>query len=446
MSNFRKVVWTEGLFLQPQHFQQADRHLERWVEGRTNALRPYPWGFTALDIDEDSLKLGRIVVTRAQGVFPDGTPFDAPAVDPLPPALDFPADARDAKVVLSLPMRRTNAQDTSLGGEQDAALMRYVANDIELRDATASMERNAFIQVGNLNLRLMLATDSTEAYQGLALIKVLERKPDSALLVDKNHVPPLLNLHVQSRVAGYLREALAMFHQRGDALAARLGKPGAGGVAEIADFLMLQSVNRYEPLFQHLSELNTVHPERFFSLCVEAIGDLAIFGSTSRRPPKLVAYLHDDLERCLGELMIHLRAFLSTVLEQRAIPIELVDRKYGVRTATVSDLDLLRSANFVLAVNAQVPGEQLRLRFPSQVKIGPVERIRDLVNLQLPGVSLRGLAVAPREIPYHSGFHYFELDRNGDLWTQLQATGHLAMHIAGEFPGLELEFWAIREG
>jgi type VI secretion system protein ImpJ len=157
-------------------------------------------------------------------------------------------------------------------------------------------------------------------------------------------------------------------------------------------------------------------------------------------------YLHEDLQACFGAVVQELRALLSTVLEQKAIPIELVDRKYGVRTASIADLELLRSANFVLAVNAQVPGEQLRTRFPTQVKIGPVERIRDLVNLQLPGVALRGLPVAPREIPYHAGFHYFELERQGDLWEQLQKTGHLAMHIAGEFPGIELEFWAIRQG
>ena len=79
-----------------------------------------------------------------------------------------------------------------------------------------------------------------------------------------------------------------------------------------------------------------------------------------------------------------------------------------------------------------------------QIKIGPVERIRDLVNLNLPGIALRSLPVAPRQIPYHAGFLYFELDRAGDLWKVTEQSRALAMHIAGEFPGLELEFWAVR--
>jgi type VI secretion system protein ImpJ len=82
---------------------------------------------------------------------------------------------------------------------------------------------------------------------------------------------------------------------------------------------------------------------------------------------------------------------------------------------------------------------------PTQVKIGTVERIRDLVNLQLPGVGIRPLPVAPRQIPFHAGFTYFELETRGnEMWKQLESSGGLAMHVAGDFPGLEIEFWAVR--
>jgi len=136
---------------------------------------------------------------------------------------------------------------------------------------------------------------------------------------------------------------------------------------------------------------------------------------------------------------------LSMVLEQTAIPLDLQDRNHGYRVAIIGDVELLRTASFVLAVNAQMPSEALRARFPTQVKIGPAERMRDLVNLQLPGVTLRALPVAPRQIPYHAGFTYFELETRGnELWRQLETSGGLAMHIAGEFPGLSLELWAIR--
>jgi len=132
------------------------------------------------------------------------------------------------------------------------------------------------------------------------------------------------------------------------------------------------------------------------------------------------------------------------VLEQNAIQIELQERQYGVRVALIPSTELLTTCDFVLAVHAQTTVEFLRTHFPTQTKLGPVEKIRDLVNLHLPGVILRSLSVAPREIPYHAGYSYFEVDTTHDLWRQLNSSGGLAMHVSGEFPELQLEFWAIR--
>jgi type VI secretion system protein ImpJ len=142
--------------------------------------------------------------------------------------------------------------------------------------------------------------------------------------------------------------------------------------------------------------------------------------------------------------MLELRQALSMVLEQNAIQLPLQDRKYGVRVSPITDRNLLTTANFVLAVNADMPAETLRNRFPAQVKIGPVEQIRNLVNLQLPGIGLRPLPVAPRQIPYHTGVTYFELDRNSEYWKQLHNSGGFAFHVAGQFPGIQLAFWAIK--
>ena len=94
--------------------------------------------------------------------------------------------------------------------------------------------------------------------------------------------------------------------------------------------------------------------------------------------------------------------------------------------------------------NILVKSEELRRRFPQQLKIGSVEKIRDLVNLQLPGIAIQAMPVAPRQIPYHAGFVYFELDRASELWRELKSSGGIAIHQSGEFPGLTLEFWAIR--
>jgi type VI secretion system protein ImpJ len=110
----------------------------------------------------------------------------------------------------------------------------------------------------------------------------------------------------------------------------------------------------------------------------------------------------------------------------------------------VPDRELLRSSTFVLVVQAQMPPEGLRGAFPAQVKIGSIEKIRDLVNLQLPGIGLRALPVAPRQLPFYAGHTYFELDSGSEYFQHLHQSAGFAMHVAGEFPGLHMQFWAIR--
>jgi type VI secretion system protein ImpJ len=444
MTWHNKVVWTEGMFLQPQHFQQHDRYTEYQLRQRLVATIGHAWGFTSVAVDDAALALGKLALGSAQGVLPDGTAFSIPGNDAAPAALDIPADARNERVVLAIVLQRPGIVESD--AEQAAGSMgpRYHVAEIDVGDSNTNVDRDTTLQIGRLNLRLMLERDAGEGYATIGVARVIERRADNKLVIDAQYIPPMLHAQGHPILDGYVRELCGLLHQRGEALAARLSQPGRGGVAEIADFLLLEAVNRSQPVFVQMQQRSVLHPETLYAACLSLAGDLATFRD-KRRPPAFPEYLHDDLQRCFRAVIDDLRQSLSMVMEQTAIPIDLQDRKYGIRVAIIADKELQRNASFVLAVAAQIPGEALRARFPTQVKIGPVERIRDLVNLQLPGVTMRPLPVAPRQIPYHAGFNYFELEtRNNELWKQLEASGGLAMHIAGEFPGLELEFWAIR--
>ena len=439
-----KVIWTEGMFLQPQHFQQHDRFLAQQTQARLGAASAYGWGLLSLTLDSAALSLGKIAITAAKGVTPDGVAFDIPGQDPAPAALDVPADMRNEIVVLALPLPRPGVAETDAEGDAGSLPPRYMAAEVEVGDSNVTGQRVAPLQVGRLNLRLMRGRDTGEGYAALGLCRVVERQADNKVVLDTTYIPPTLDCAGNDLLASHLRELHGLLHQRGEALAARLVQPGRAGVGEIADFLLLETVNRHEPLIAQLRQTSLLHPKDLYFLGCTLAGDLSTFRD-KRRPAPLPAYLHDDPASCFKPLMDDLRLSLSMVMEQTAIPIELQERKYGVRVAMIPDIELQRTAQFVLAVSAQLPGDALRARFPTQVKIGTVERIRDLVNLQLPGVGLRPLPVAPRQIPYHAGYTYFELETRGnDMWKQLENSGGLALHVAGDFPGLEMEFWAVR--
>ena len=432
------------MFLQPQHFQQQDRFLTRFVDARVGQSVGHAWGFQSLVIDEAALHQGKLALTRAAGVFRDGTPFSLPMDDPAPLAIDIAPDVRNERVLLCLALNRPGVVESDVEGSSGSMPTRLLASEIEVADGHAASLRQAPLQIGRLNLRLMLERDTNDGFSCLGVTRVAERRPDGRVVLDAQYLPPLMHVAENIVADGFAREVVGLLHQRAEALAVTLAQPGRAGVGEIADFLLLQVCNRYEPLLAHMRQQPVFHAESLFSVLLALAGELSTFGE-SKRPSQLMPYSHEDPQPCFAALMYDLRQALSLVRVQSAVPIELQERKHGVRVAIIPDLDLQRSAAFVLAVNAQISSEQLRSRFPGQVKIGPVERFRDLISLQLPGVGVRALPVAPRQIPFHAGFCYFELDTHGnEMWRELETSAGLALHLAGDFPGLELELWAIR--
>ena len=444
MSHRSKVVWSEGLFLRPQHFQQHDRYLERHIQLRSDALRSHGWGFSELRLDRDLLRLGKVAISSAQGVFPDGTPFSMPDDDSLPEPVEVDEKIRDQVIYLCLPVRQAESQEIDLSGSEDV-LARYECKELEVRDVTSGSSGTAPMQVGGVKARLMLGSEDRSGYACIPLTHVVEAKVDKMVVLQDSFIPTVSNIRAATVLDAFSNEFLGMLHQRGEALAGRVATTGRGGAAEIADFLLLQVVNRLQPMIKHLVAEGHVHPEDLYRCCLAAAGELATFTHASKRASEFPPYKHDDLRASFEPVIAAIRESLSAVLESTATPIPLKPKKYGISVASIGDRNLFTGASFVLAVNADLPAEALRAQFPSHIKIGSVEKIRELVNLSLPGIQVSALPVAPRQIPYHSGFAYFQLDRTNELWGQIAESGGIAIHVAGEFPSLQMEFWAIKE-
>ena len=435
-----RVVWQEGMFLRAQHFQQQDRWLEMMVRARTAALRPHPWGVVEMMIDRDLLTTGRFALSSAVGVFEDGTPFAIPSETDHPPPLELPENTRDAVVYLAAPIRQAGAIEIAPNGSEG----RYRVREFEAYDTHSASPQPAPLQIARLRLRYMLETEERAGYICIGLARVTEVTADRRATLDERWIPPALVCSAVLPLSGLITEFSGMLNQRGEALAARLTAPGSRGVAEVADFLLLQTVNRWQKLLAHWADAGNIHPEDLYSAFVEMAGDLATFTEVTRRPNAYPAYRHDDLQRSFAPVVADLRRSLSAVLEQNAIAIPLQERQYGVRVGAIIDRSILRGSSFVLTVQADMPTEQLQRLFPSQVKIGAVEHIRELVNVAIPGIAVRPLPVAPRQIPFYAGASYFELDRNSPHWQQMQASGGFAIHVSGDFPNLSMELWAIR--
>lgn len=450
-----RVVWSEGMFLQPQHFQQQERFWQSWIEGRCAGAMPYQWGFLKLSLDESLLALGKVGLASCEGVMPDGTPFALPFSEPSPAPLAIPDGTHDARIVLAIALRRPGmpvtdwipSSDDSAGTAwQQEQYLRYRVLEETVLDDNAGIDQAAItVQTSQLHFQLMFEDQAEGLYTTIGVAHVLEKNNDRRIVLDLNYVPPCLDVQPSRPLREMVRHIAGLLHQRATALALRLVQPGGNGVAEVSDFLLLQLLNRSEPLFVHCAALAVLHPEHLYRLFVQLVGELATFTQADKRPALIPPYVHDDLANTFEPLMAQLRQSLSVVRDPNAIAIPLQERRFGLRVGTVVDSTLFGSAQFVLVVAAHLPAETLLHSFPAQTKIGAIEKIRDLVNLQLTGIGLRVLPVAPRELPFHAGHAYFALEIGGEEAGALRQSSGLAIHVGGDFPGLSLQLWAIRE-
>jgi len=439
-----KVAWLESQYLHPHHFQQQERYLESRIQDRCEPIRSYVWGFLNIDIDKGSLADGRVSVTAADGIMPDGTPFRFPGGSFPPKPLAVPVHTKDTLIYLVLPRYQAGMRHLDLVDEGEGTA-RYRLQSADVYDYSTDSSNSVTVEMASLRCRLALEHEDLGGYTTLPVARIREVTQEGAVILDKLHITPCLAVKNNAHLYNYLNDVIGLLQQRGEVLAMRFIESNqASGSSAIADFMLLQLINGYEPRFRHMATLSTLHPETLFVELLGLMGELATFSTNGKRPIDVPSYNHADLYSCFQPLMNHLSQHLSAVLEQTAISLPVEERQYGIYVSRITDRSLLRQCRFVVAAKADVPTENIRAQLPSHMKISSVENIRDLVNNQLPGVALSELPVAPREIPYHAGCVYFELDSKGEQWQQLKNSGGFAFHLAGEFPNMELELWAIR--
>ncbi|MGY2573330.1 type VI secretion system baseplate subunit TssK [Vibrio sp. C8] len=443
MFSRNRVIWNEGLFIKPQHFQQQQRYTEYYIDERMSSISRYLYGVSEFSLNPEYLSFGRIAIERAVGIMPDGTAFRIPQEDAVPDALEIDdASLANQLVYLAIPLRSESLMEVNWPEAQGTG--RYENRRLEVRDVHTVQGDMTTIDVSPVRVQLMLEKEDRSAYASMAIGRILEKRPDGSVVMDAEFIPCHLNVVGNLALHRFVNEISGLMHERAKNIAQRISSPSQGGVADVSDFMLLQALNRLQPQLQHLAKLRSLHPERLFECLSTVAGELATFTDESRLPPKILSYNHDMPTESFWPLIRNLRQSLSVVLEPRAVSIQLDKRKYGLMVAPIQDPQLMESADFIVAVKARMPMDELRRQFTQQTKVSSVEKIRELISLQLPGIPLVVLPVAPRQLPYHAGYIYYQLDKTSSAWSMLQHSSGFAFHVAAAFQELDLQFWAIR--
>lgn len=242
MTTRNPVVWNEGLFVKPQHFQQTTRYLEHCINARGGSR--YGYGFSELELNQEFLAFGKIAIIRARGVMPDGTPFDIPHDQPPPPPLSIPdASAANQTIYLTLLLRSEGNGQVSWPDSYGNS--RYLLCPEDVRDTHSHQGGYTSIGLAVPNLQLALERDDRSAFSGLAMGRILDLQPDGRLLLDTGFYITGLYLHAIRPLAHFMEEISSLMHERARSIAQRIGSPGQSGVADFTDFSLLQALNRW---------------------------------------------------------------------------------------------------------------------------------------------------------------------------------------------------------
>lgn len=443
MSINNKVIWSEGMFLRPQHFQQQERYLEFTLNYHNRTINSYNWGINTVKINPELLLLGKLSISNCSGIFPDGTVFDVPNTDLPPNPIDIPEGIADTTIYLTLPLRCQGIAETSSSSNNQQNI-RYNVMLADALDTSSDSNTAAKIQIASPNLQLSLGSTNLEGYTHIGIGKIKESTSNHRILLDEAYIPPCMNVKNIMPLSSFLEEILGLLHQRGEAFSSYIGTIGHGGISEIEDFLLLQLINKYESLLDFYFTTPSITPKELYILLTQLLGELSTFTMKTRRRIKTPIYQHENLQESFAPVIFELRRALSRVSEQHVVPLPLEKQPDGYFISIIGNKSLLNTADFFLAVGAAVPPEKIQSLFPALVKVAPVEQIKSLVSRSLSAIKLQAVPVAPRQLPFNSGYTYFKLDQKSNFWKQLEKSSALALHVAGDFPELEIELWAIK--
>jgi type VI secretion system protein ImpJ len=437
MRSPQRVIWSEGMFLSPQHLQSLDRFHESLLSVRLGAVAPWAWGAAELQIDPAALAAGQLRVQRFAGVLPGGLwvsfgEGDPEAPPPRPLAEAFPASARTLDVWLGVPREREGIISAAPPGG-DGPPARYTLAHRPVQDA---MQPGAPVSVpfGAPAARLLLGAESREDHDAIKIAEVARTAAGGLALVE-GYLPPMLRLDATDRLPELLRDMVGRLVARHRDLAAarRQREAGAGEVAgaDLSRTAQLLVLGGAIPTLAHLADAVCSSPRELYLAMSELVGRLATFtlGVDVAALPK---FLPEDLRATFEPLFGAVNAYLGSQGLERYTRVPLETRGF-LHVAKALDDKLLKNVRLVLAVKSDVPEVHVAEQVPRLCKIAAQAEVQGLVQAAAPGIPLQVLHRPPPQIPLRAGTVYFELEQGDRLWRTVVSERSLAFHLPPPF-------------
>lgn len=447
MKFLSRVVWSEGMYLSPHHFQTQSRYFEDSMAFLAASLWPEPWGLLHLELDSKAMRNGSAAVLHASGIFPDGLPFEIPNSDPSPPMRNitevFPSTDAELPLYLTVPSRRDNGFDCDLAAPNGS---RFSPMQCILRDETNGIDERE-IDLGQKNIRLMTEAELSPDLLSIPIARVL-RDGRGHFLCDEEFVPPCLTLSASDPLMLLVRRLIDAIGEKSSTVARsarRHGRFEAGtGALDVANYWFLHALHSAIPPLQHLTATRHAHPEAVFVELSRLAGALCTFAVDSD-PRQLPRYDHRNPGPAFRALDAHIRRHLEIVVPSNTITLEFQPLEPYIQAAEVRDERCLRRARWVFGIRSSIGESDLLRLAPKLVKVCSSKFVPELVRRALPGMKLTHLSVPPTAIRAEADMQYFSVEIAGPCWEHILQTRSVGVYIPGEISNPEFDLTVIVE-
>jgi len=442
-----KVLWEEGMFLGPQHFQAWERNLQHQMHSRVDAAVPHGYGLTSIKIDEEALVQGEFLLEMVAGVFRDGHYFRAPTNDPLPVRRRFVDAFHPRANVLGvfLAIREPRAGGMLSRADDASAIGRFRRRKLEIIDDFAGTATRD-VAIGDLDLRVLWEGEAFDGYQTLELARIV--RTGSAFQLDKNFVPTCLHVGASPALAKILRRTAELLSSKSEELSGKRGQRVGGSVqftsTDAASFWLRHTVNSHLPIVAHHCRTPQVHPEAVYCTLAGLVGALCTF-SPDKLPTSVPPYDHQNLTATFTELDKHLRDLPQNIAPETCIGIPLKRKPPDEWIGQVEDEALLERADFYLVLSGASSPDKFIREAPFKVRVTSPSQMEAIRMANLRGVVLTHVPVPPGEIPQRPGCHYFSLSRDNKHWDAVRDVRTLCISVPTEFEDVQVECLCVKK-
>lgn len=442
-----KLLWGEGLFLRPQHFQRQDAYHEWRLAQTARMLHPYAWGVRHLKLDVDALQAGVLRVLELQVAFPDGELYSAPGEDDLPPPVSLESlPGSSTETVFHLTIAPLRSVGSNFAAEQENADsgVRYFQRNEEAPDWYTDAV-DAEVAVLRKCARLVADHDPRDHLVSLPALR-LRRTSTGGFEADGRFMPPCVALQSSPALTLMLRRLLDVLQAKVDALYGFHREPSKNIIefrsGDVASFWLLHTASSSFASLSHLLRHPGLHPERLFQALLELAGALLTF-SKGFTLADLPTYDHANPGPAFARLDHIIRELLETVISTRYFSIALNETKPSFHLGRLDSEQVTASTSLYLGVAASMPPAELVESVPMRFKLGAPDDVDKLVLSAMPGVRLVHAPQVPAAIPVRPGSYYFTLESRGPLYERMLQAQAVSIYVPQGWAELKLELIAV---